>query len=173
MSNLETLLTAWLNDGEVPEDFQPETRIEEYLVAILEGVDDDVTPESRADVLLDAIATKYAGYADGLGDILKAFFGSQVEPEPGDELTPENIATAIRGINSFALEFLAEHGAGEVDPNTLAIIGAYEALIEQGGGGGIPVSISTAAFLTQNTVTLAMGETDDKITSTITTEVHS
>ena len=122
MSNLETLLTAWLNDGTIPDDFEPETRIEEYLVAILEGVDDDVTPESRADVLLDAIASKYAGYADGISD-LRDETGMTAHHVSGSK--PDQIAAFLRAINTIALQDLTAKGATGVNANTCDILDAY------------------------------------------------
>ena len=122
MSNLETLLTAWLNDGEVPAGFEPSTRVEEYLVAILEGVDDDVTPESRADVLLDAIASKYAGYADGISD-LRDETGMTAHHVSGSK--PDQIAAFLRLENALALQDLADKGATGVNANTTDILNAY------------------------------------------------
>lgn len=125
MSNLETLLNAWLNDGEVPAGFEPETRIEEYLVAILDGVDDDVTPESRADVLLDAIAAKYAGYADGITD-LRDETGMTEHHVSGSK--PDQIAAFLRLENALALQDLTAKGATGVNANTTDILTAYSTL---------------------------------------------
>ena len=144
MSNLETLLTAWLTDGTIPDDFTPETRIEEYLVAILDGVDDDVTPESRADVLLDAIAAKYAGYADGITD-LRDKLGLDTRPEFDEATTPQLIALAQDLINGFALGDLAEKGATGVARNTLAILDAYSTL--PSGGSGFTATVDPAPEL--------------------------
>lgn len=144
MSNLEMLLTAWLNDGTIPDDFQPETRIEEYLVAILDGVDDDVTPESRADVLLDAIAAKYAGYADGI-TALRQKLGLDTRPEFDEATTPQLIALAQDFINGIALGDLADKGATGVDRNTLAILDAYSTL--PSGGSGLTITIDAAPEL--------------------------
>ena len=152
MSNLETLLNAWLNDGEVPADFEPETRIEEYLVAILEGVDDDVTPESRADVLLDAIAAKYAGYADGI-TALRQKLGLDTRPEFDEATTPQLIALAQDLINGFALGDLAEKGATGVDRNTLAILDAYSNLPS---GGGVAAPIADENTYTSDAVTITV-----------------
>lgn len=141
MSNLETLLTAWLNDGEVPAGFQPETRIEEYLVAILEGVDDDVTPKSRADVLLDAIATKYAGYADGIEE-LRGVTGMTAHHVPGGD-TPEEIAAFLRLLNTLALQDLAAKGATGVSDNTTDILDAYANL--PSGGAELNIAYGNTA----------------------------
>lgn len=138
MSDFEMLLTAWLNGGEIPADFKPTSRVEEYLLAILEGVDDDVTPESRADVLLDAIATKYAGYADGITD-LREKLGLDTRPEFDEATTPQLIALAQDLINGFALGDLAEKGATGVARNTLAILDAYSTL--PSGGGVIQMTV--------------------------------
>ena len=127
MSNLETLLNAWLNDGEVPAGFQPETRIEEYLVAILEGVDDSVTPESRADVLLDAIATKYAGYADGIANLEDELGVTAIPP------TPQQLATLQAQVNEWHLQSLADKGITPEEDNTFQILAAYEQNWPSGG----------------------------------------
>ena len=133
MSNLEMLLTAWLTDGTIPDDFTPETRIEEYLVAILDGVDDDVTPESRADVLLDAIAAKYAGYADGITD-LRDKLGLSNQGAFDDATTPQKIANVMNFLNGLALQDLEAKGVTGVDRNTLAILDAYSTLPSGGSG---------------------------------------
>ena len=129
MSNLEMLLTAWLTDGTIPDDFTPETRIEEYLVAILDGVDDDVTPESRADVLLDAIAAKYAGYADGITDLEDELGVSAVPP------TPQQLAALQTQVNEWHLQSLADKGITPEEDNTFQILAAYEQNWPSGGGG--------------------------------------
>lgn len=143
MSNLEMLLTAWLTDGAIPDDFTPETRIEEYLVAILDGVDDDVTPESRADVLLDAIAAKYAGYADGITDLRDAT-GMTEHHVSGSK--PDQIAAFLRAINAIALQDLAAKGATGVNANTTDILNAYANL--PSGGAGFEATIDAAPLIT-------------------------
>jgi len=137
MSNLETLLTAWLNDGEVPAGFEPETRIEEYLVAILEGVDDSVTPESRADVLLDAIAAKYAGFANGVNAIRDAL-GFTGHPIFDDAKTPSEIAQAQAAVNGEAVTEAANKGVTITSDNTLGIL---TELFENWPSGGASLNI--------------------------------
>lgn len=126
MSDFETLLTAWLNGGTIPADFKPTSNVEEYLLAILNGVDDDVDPKSRADVLLDAIATKYAGYSDGLEE-LRDVSGITAHHVPGG-YTPEEVAAFLRAINTTALQDLAAKGATGVSDNTTDILWAYRDL---------------------------------------------
>ena len=126
MSDFEMLLTAWLQGGTIPADFKPTSNVEEYLLAILNGVDDDVDPKSRADVLLDAIATKYAGYADGLEE-LRGVTGMTAHHVPGGD-TPEEVAAFLRAINTTALQDLAAKGATGVANNTTDILWAYEDL---------------------------------------------
>lgn len=162
MSNLETLLTAWLNGGEIPADFKPSSNVEEYLLAILNGVDDDVDPKSRADVLLDAIATKYAGYADGLEE-LRGVTGMTAHHVPGGD-TPEEVAAFLRAINNTALQDLSAKGATGVANNTTDILWAYEDL-PSGGGGTEYSSIEYDAAT--NTYTLAEKD-DPTITHTLT-----
>lgn len=125
MSDLEMLLSAWLTDGTVPEDFKPNSDVEEYLLAIVNGVDDDLTPKNRADALLDAVATKYAGYKTGLTDLANA-----LGIDPG---TPQAMNEAVNGFNGFYKDDVESKGATGVAPDTLAILFAYSQL-PQGGG---------------------------------------
>ena len=126
MSDMEMLLSAWLTDGTVPEGFTPSSDFEKYLLAIVNGVDDDLTPKNRADVLLDAIATKYAGFADGIDD-LQDVTGVTSHHVPGAD-TPEAIAAYVRLLNTLALQDLASKGATGVSDNTTDILDAYSTL---------------------------------------------
>lgn len=137
MSDFEMLLTAWLNGGEIPADFKPSSNVEEYLLAILNGVDDDVDPKSRADVLLDAIATKYAGYAEGL-ELLREVSGMTAHHVPGGD-TPEEVSAFLRLLNTLALQDLAAKGATGVSDNTTDILDAYANL--PSGGSAITATV--------------------------------
>lgn len=155
MSNFETLLTAWLQGGDIPDDFTPASKQEAYLLAIVQGVDDDVDPKSRSDVLLDAIATKYAGYAAGLED-LQDVTGVTEHHVPGAN-TPETIAAYIRLLNTIALQDLTAKGATGVSDNTTDILAAYKDL--PSGGGGFEASVAyddktDKLFLTNNFYTI-------------------
>lgn len=67
MSDLEMLLDTIEQTGELPEGFVPNTRIEHYLVHLLQrqGREGTPTPISRADVLLAAIDDEFAGGGGG------------------------------------------------------------------------------------------------------------
>lgn len=69
MSDLEMLLDTIKQTGELPEGFVPNTRIEHYLVHLLQrqGREGTPTPISRADVLLAAIDDEFAGGGGGGG----------------------------------------------------------------------------------------------------------
>jgi hypothetical protein len=142
MSDFEMLLSAWLNGGEIPADFKPSSNVEEYLLAILNGVDDDVDPKSRADVLLDAIATKYAGYADGIDD-LRDTLGFTGHPVYDDATTPELIAAAQKVVNIVALVDLQTRGVLGVENNTVALFDAYENL--PSGGASLNIAYGDTA----------------------------
>lgn len=141
MSDFEMLLTAWLSGGEIPADFKPSSNVEEYLLAILNGVDDDVDPKSRADVLLDAIAAKYAGYAEGLSD-LRDVTGMTEHHAPGGD-TPEEVAAFLRLLNTLALQDLAAKGATGVNANTTDILDAYANL--PSGGASLNIAYGNTA----------------------------
>lgn len=145
MSDFELLLTAWLQGGTIPADFKPSSNVEEYLLAILNGVDDDVDPKSRADVLLDAIASKYAGYADGIND-LRDTLGFTGHPVYDDATTPELIAASQKVVNVVALTDLLTKGVVGVDNNTIALFEAYANL--PSGGGGFTATIDAAPSIT-------------------------
>lgn len=161
MSDFEMLLTAWLQGGEIPADFKPSSNVEEYLLAILNGVDDDVDPKSRADVLLDAIATKYAGYAEGLEE-LRGVSGMTAHHVPGGD-TPEEVAAFLRLLNTLALQDLAAKGATGVSDNTTDILDAYANLPSGGGTEYSSIEYDEAT----NTYTLAEKD-DPTITHTLT-----
>lgn len=133
MSDFEMLLSAWLAGGDVPEDFKPSSSIEFILIDILKGIPSTVDPKSRADVLLKAIADKYAGYADGIDD-LRDVLGFTGHPILDEATTPELISLAMQFVNAGGIELLADKGVSGVSHNTLAIIDAIQD-IEQGGGG--------------------------------------
>lgn len=141
MSDFEMLLTAWLNGGEIPADFKPTSRVEEYLLAILNGVDDNVDPKSRADVLLDAIATKYAGYADGI-EYIRNELGFTGKSQYDLVRDPITIAASLYLINQHSVADLADKGVAGVDANILAILDAYENL--PSGGAGFEATIEGA-----------------------------
>ena len=139
MSDFEMLLSAWLAGGDVPEDFKPSSSIEFILIDILKGIPSTVDPKSRADELLNAIADKYAGYADGIND-LRDTLGFTGHPVYDDATTPELIAAAQKVVNVVALIDLQTKGVTGVDNNTIALFDAYAHLPQ--GGGGITATVT-------------------------------
>ena len=126
------------------------------LIDILKGIPSTVDAKSRADVLLKAIADKYAGYADGIEE-LRDVTGVTTHHVPGAD-NPDAIAAFLRLLNTIALQDLATKGATGVANNTTDILWAYEDL-PSGGGGGFEASVeyddkTDALFLTNNFYTI-------------------